>query len=99
MGNQEMRKELAGLSFTEKVEILERLRDRSLAMAAAGPRHGTGEMAGKFEDTQRFCSCSDWEPCGCGNQPPYHCMWCCLNLTAEQIATAKQRGFYAKETR
>lgn len=99
MGNQDMRKELAGLSFTEKVEILERLRDRSLAMAAAGPRHGTGEMAGKFEKTQQFCSCSDWEPCGCGNQPPYHCMWCCLNLTAEQIAFAKQRGFYAKETR
>jgi hypothetical protein len=74
VGNQEMRKELAGLSFTEKVEILERLRDRSLALAAAGLRHGAGDMAEQFKETQRFCSCSDSEPCGCENQPPYHCM-------------------------
>jgi len=33
-----MRKELASLSFTEKVKILEKLRDRSLALAASGPR-------------------------------------------------------------
>ena len=35
---QEMRKRLARLSFSEKVKILERLRDRSLAFAAAGLR-------------------------------------------------------------
>ncbi|HVM93363.1 MAG TPA: hypothetical protein VMT67_11160 [Terriglobales bacterium] len=33
MGKQEMRKELAALSFSEKVKILEKLRDRSLAFA------------------------------------------------------------------
>jgi hypothetical protein len=34
----EMRKELAALSFTEKIGILEKLRDRSSALAAAGLR-------------------------------------------------------------
>jgi len=38
MGKQEMRKRLASLSFSEKVKILEELRDRSLALAASGPR-------------------------------------------------------------
>jgi hypothetical protein len=38
MSKQEMRKRLAALSFSEKVEILEKLRDRSLALAAAGLR-------------------------------------------------------------
>jgi len=33
MGKQEMRKELAKLSFSEKVKILEKLRKRSLAFA------------------------------------------------------------------
>lgn len=99
MGNQEMRKELAGLSFSEKVEILERLRDRSLALAAAGLRHDSGDMAGKSEETQRFCTCSDWEPCACGNQPPYHCMLCCRELTPEQIVAARERGWYSKKER
>lgn len=35
MGKKELRKELAALSFTEKVKILEKLRDRSLAFAEA----------------------------------------------------------------
>jgi hypothetical protein len=35
MGKQEMRKELAALSFSEKVKILEKLRKRSLAFANA----------------------------------------------------------------
>jgi hypothetical protein len=35
MGKQEMRKELAALSFSEKVKILEKLRKRSLAFAEA----------------------------------------------------------------
>jgi len=37
-GKDEMRKQLASLSFTEKVKILEKLRDRSLALAASGLR-------------------------------------------------------------
>jgi hypothetical protein len=35
MSKQEMRKQLAALTFSEKVKILEKLRDRSLAFAAA----------------------------------------------------------------
>ena len=38
MSKQEMRKRLAALSFSEKVKILERLADRSLALAASGLR-------------------------------------------------------------
>jgi len=38
MNKQEMRKRLAALSFSEKVKILEKLRDRSLALAASGLR-------------------------------------------------------------
>jgi len=41
MSKQEMRKRLATLSFSEKVQILEKLRDRSLALAAAGLRQQT----------------------------------------------------------
>lgn len=35
MGKQEMRKQLAALSFSDKVRILEKLRNRSLAFAEA----------------------------------------------------------------
>jgi hypothetical protein len=38
MSKQEMRKRLAALSFSEKVKLLEKLRDRSLALAASGLR-------------------------------------------------------------
>jgi hypothetical protein len=38
MSKQEMRKRLASLSFSEKIQILEKLRDRSLAFAVGGPR-------------------------------------------------------------
>jgi hypothetical protein len=34
----EMRKRLASLSFTEKIKILEKLRERSLTIAASGLR-------------------------------------------------------------
>jgi hypothetical protein len=34
----EMRKHLSSLSFTEKIKILEKLRDRSLTLAASGLR-------------------------------------------------------------
>jgi hypothetical protein len=37
----EMRKRLAALSFSEKIKILEKLRDRSLTLAASGPRRAT----------------------------------------------------------
>ena len=38
MSKKEMRARLAALSFTEKIKILEKLRDRSLAFAASGLR-------------------------------------------------------------
>jgi hypothetical protein len=43
MSKQEMRKRLAALSFSEKVKILEKLRDRSLAFAASGRRKKLAE--------------------------------------------------------
>jgi hypothetical protein len=38
MGNPELRAKLAALSFSEKIKVLEKLRDRSLAIAKAGLR-------------------------------------------------------------
>jgi hypothetical protein len=38
MSKEEMRRRLASLSFSEKIKILERLRDRDRAIAAAGLR-------------------------------------------------------------
>ena len=38
MSKPEMRKQLAALSFSEKIKILEKLRRRSLAIAASGLR-------------------------------------------------------------
>ena len=35
MSNPELRRRLASLSFSEKIKILEKLRDRSLAIAAS----------------------------------------------------------------
>jgi len=46
-GKQEMRKKLAALSFAEKVKILEKLRDRELAIAAAGLRKKPVKSGGK----------------------------------------------------
>lgn len=51
---EEMRKRLKSLSFTEKIKILEMLRDRSLLLAASGlrtPRSGGApdQTAGKRE--------------------------------------------------
>ena len=92
MGNREMRKHLAALSFNEKVGILEKLRDRSMALSAARPRDHAAD------GPRRFCRCSDWEPCSCSHRPPYHCMWCSRELTEEQVS-AKKRGFYSAEKR
>lgn len=44
MSKKEMRKRLAALSFSEKVKILEKLRDRSLALAAARARRTAEEQ-------------------------------------------------------
>jgi hypothetical protein len=96
MGSHEMREYLRSLSFTEKVEILEKLRDRSLALANAGFRNHPVEGLGEVRE---FCDCANWEPCACANQPPYHCMWCCRELTDEQVTAAKKRGFYPEEER
>jgi len=40
---ERMRKRLAALSFSEKVKILEKLRDREKAIAAAGLRRGVSK--------------------------------------------------------
>jgi hypothetical protein len=44
-GKKAMRKRLAALSFTDKIKILERLRDRQKAIAVAGlrPKKETGD--------------------------------------------------------
>jgi hypothetical protein len=48
-----MRARLASLSFTEKVKILEKLRDRSLALAAAGPRRKSAAGPVKAADKDK----------------------------------------------
>lgn len=40
-GKDEMRKRLSSLSFAEKIKLLEKLRDRSLILAASGLRRQT----------------------------------------------------------
>src|SRR5580704_966448 len=94
MSSREMRKRLASLSFSEKIAILERLRDRSLALAAAGPRHEE-RVRKTAEPDKTSCSCTDWEPCGCAHRPPDHCAWCCLELSEDQVEQARSRGWYA----
>ncbi len=47
MSKLEMRKRLAALSFSEKIGILEKLRDRSLALAASGLRQKSARGARK----------------------------------------------------
>ena len=42
MNKREMRRKLASLSFAEKINILEKLRDRSVAIAASGLRRKKG---------------------------------------------------------
>ena len=45
MNKNETRRKLASLSFSEKIKILEKLRDRSLAIAASGLRRKTAHNA------------------------------------------------------
>ena len=47
MNKNETRRKLASLSFSEKIKILEKLRDRSLALAASGLRRKTANNAHK----------------------------------------------------
>jgi len=46
MSKPELRAKLAALSFSEKIKILEKLRDRSLAIAASGLRRKAKGEAG-----------------------------------------------------
>ena len=46
MSKPELRAKLAALSFSEKIKILEKLRDRSLAIAASGLRRKVKGEAG-----------------------------------------------------
>jgi len=50
MSKQEMRKRLASLSFSEKIQILEKLRDRSLTFAASRPPKKLAEGDGQKTD-------------------------------------------------
>ena len=52
-GKKEMRKRLAALSFTEKIKILEKLRDRDRAIAAAGLRVKAGQTQSKDGSSRR----------------------------------------------
>jgi len=48
-GKGRMRKRLAALNFSEKVKILEKLRDRSLALAASGLKPKPSNSGGRHE--------------------------------------------------
>jgi hypothetical protein len=54
MNKREMRRELASLNFAEKIKILEKLRDRSVAIAASGLRRKKDATSQNLkEGTQR----------------------------------------------
>jgi len=48
-----MRKKLASLSFTEKIKILEKLRDRSRAIAASRTRSVSPEATASQENSKQ----------------------------------------------
>jgi hypothetical protein len=50
MSKPKMRARLASLSFSEKIQILEKLRDRSATIAASGLRRKTGVKQPKTID-------------------------------------------------
>jgi hypothetical protein len=47
MDKSKMRARLASLSFSEKIKILEKLRDRNQAIAASGLRQKAAGVSGK----------------------------------------------------
>ncbi len=49
-GKEETRKRLAAVSFSEKVRILEKLRDRSRALAASGLRRPGSSTGPESQD-------------------------------------------------
>jgi hypothetical protein len=53
MSKNDRRKELASRSFSEKIKILEKLRDRSRAIAASGPRRRRVSLAGPVPSRAR----------------------------------------------
>jgi hypothetical protein len=53
MSKKETRARLAALNFTEKIKILEKLRNRSLAFAASGMRRKIAGNPGKTEDEKQ----------------------------------------------
>ena len=52
-GKERMRKRLAALSFAEKVKILEKLRDREKAIAAAGLRRDGSRTESTYKREDR----------------------------------------------
>jgi hypothetical protein len=53
MDKSKMRARLAALSFSEKIKILEKLRDRHQAIAASGLRPKAAPGTGKRGDRER----------------------------------------------
>jgi hypothetical protein len=51
MSKPKLQARLAALSFSEKIKILEKLRDREKAIAAAGLRQRSGNASRKADDT------------------------------------------------
>ncbi|PYV59804.1 MAG: hypothetical protein DMG98_05055 [Acidobacteria bacterium] len=52
MSKRELRKRLAALSFSDKVKILEKLRDRSLVLAASGLRRRPAKEPQRQSETR-----------------------------------------------
>lgn len=59
MSRPELRNWLASLSFSEKIKILEKLRDRSLAIAAAGLRSGRAHSGDSEASIKEFSRLSN----------------------------------------
>jgi len=53
MSKPKLQARLAALSFTEKIKILERLRDRELAIAAAGLRRKAAKESGDVKGSPK----------------------------------------------
>lgn len=48
-----------------------------------------GKLPGEIEVgdiASDHCEEFGCEPCGCGNQPPYHCMFCCRDFNSEEVS-------------
>ncbi|HLJ29466.1 MAG TPA: DUF433 domain-containing protein [Candidatus Angelobacter sp.] len=65
--NKEGREELAALSFTEKVRLLEKLRDRTLALIAAGEQLAEKKKQMKLNWSK--CELVEIDPLRAGGRP------------------------------